>query len=144
MRRRGGPGPRRFAWRLQVAFIDLGLPRRRRSRGGGRHLKTGPGERMVLAALTWYGQATDRRKTLEAGFDVHLVKPVELERVTEVLALARSRSPATRATTASAKLREIDDRSQTVRTPWDAEARAALAARVVRCLDALGREPERD
>jgi hypothetical protein len=26
MRRRGGPGPRRFAWRLQVAFIDLGLP----------------------------------------------------------------------------------------------------------------------
>jgi CheY-like chemotaxis protein len=44
---------------------------------------------MVPAALTWYGQATDRRKTLEAGFDVHLVKPVELERVTEVLALAR-------------------------------------------------------
>jgi CheY-like chemotaxis protein len=30
-------------------------------------------------ALTGYGQPDDRRQALEAGFDVHLVKPVEPE-----------------------------------------------------------------
>jgi PAS domain S-box-containing protein len=35
------------------------------------------GERALLAAMTGYGQDEDRRKTSEAGFDVHLVKPVD-------------------------------------------------------------------
>jgi CheY-like chemotaxis protein len=32
---------------------------------------------MVIVALTGWGQAEDRRRTAEAGFDHHLVKPVE-------------------------------------------------------------------
>lgn len=35
--------------------------------------------RMVLVALTGYGQEEDRRKTREAGFDYHFTKPVDLE-----------------------------------------------------------------
>jgi glutathione S-transferase len=39
-----------------------------------------------LVALTGYGQPEDVRLAMEAGFDVHLVKPVDVERVLEVLA----------------------------------------------------------
>jgi CheY-like chemotaxis protein len=37
-------------------------------------------ERILMLALTGWGQADARRRTMEAGFDHHLVKPVELER----------------------------------------------------------------
>jgi len=60
-----------------VALLDLGLPvmdgfeLARRLREGHAELK--------LIALTGYGQRSDREKTRAAGFDAHLVKPVELE-----------------------------------------------------------------
>jgi len=38
-----------------------------------------------LVALTGYGQDEDRRRSLEAGFDHHLVKPVDLEMLARVL-----------------------------------------------------------
>jgi CheY-like chemotaxis protein len=67
-----------------VALIDLGLPdisgyevaRRLRATGGGR---------MTLIALTGYGQAADRRRALEAGFDAHLTKPVTPERLQQAI-----------------------------------------------------------
>jgi CheY-like chemotaxis protein len=34
-----------------------------------------------LVAMTGYGQPDDRRRALEAGFDAHLVKPVDLQRL---------------------------------------------------------------
>jgi CheY-like chemotaxis protein len=39
----------------------------------------------VLIALTGYGQASDRTRSLEAGFDYHLVKPVELQAIEKLL-----------------------------------------------------------
>jgi CheY-like chemotaxis protein len=51
----------------------------RRLRGAG----AGPA---LLVAMTGYGQEEDRRKTREAGFDVHLVKPVDPQAVRELLA----------------------------------------------------------
>jgi CheY-like chemotaxis protein len=36
--------------------------------------------------MTGYGQAEDRRRALEAGFDAHLVKPVDPELLTRLLA----------------------------------------------------------
>lgn len=70
-----------------VALLDLGLPvmdgyelaKQLRSRD----------QRVRLIALTGYGQDKDRAKSREAGFDVHLVKPVDLdvlERTIEKLA----------------------------------------------------------
>jgi CheY-like chemotaxis protein len=40
----------------------------------------------VLIAVTGYGQEQDRRRALESGFDHHLVKPVDMERLAAVLA----------------------------------------------------------
>ena len=42
-------------------------------------------ELVCLVALTGYGQAADRAATAEAGFDVHLVKPVHAEQLLELL-----------------------------------------------------------
>ena len=41
---------------------------------------------MVLVALTGWGQADDKRRSLEAGFDQHLVKPVDPQTLMEMLA----------------------------------------------------------
>ena len=69
-----------------VALLDIGLPRM----DGyelARQLRQAPGgARMRLVAITGYGQDSDRRRTLAAGFDAHLVKPVSIEAVTSLLA----------------------------------------------------------
>jgi CheY-like chemotaxis protein len=41
---------------------------------------------VVLVALTGWGQDEDRRRSREAGLDHHLVKPVEIEALTRLLA----------------------------------------------------------
>jgi CheY-like chemotaxis protein len=40
---------------------------------------------MMLVALTGYAQESDRQEAYEAGFDVHLSKPVNLEALRELL-----------------------------------------------------------
>ena len=60
----------------EIAILDLGLP----VMDGyelARQFLAKPGA-PKLVALTGYGQAEDRQRTAEAGFSVHLVKPVEL------------------------------------------------------------------
>jgi PAS domain S-box-containing protein len=60
----------------EVALIDLGLP----GLDGyevARALRSTPAGKMItLVAVTGYGQAEDRQRSKEAGFDAHLVKPV--------------------------------------------------------------------
>ena len=59
-----------------LVLIDIGLP----GLDGyavARHLRAALGQRVTLVALTGYGQSEDRRRTSEAGFDAHLVKPVD-------------------------------------------------------------------
>src|SRR5262245_61583490 len=59
-----------------VLLVDLGLP----GMDGyevARAVRSSPGGKSaVLIAVTGYGQAEDRRRSTEAGFDAHLVKPV--------------------------------------------------------------------
>jgi CheY-like chemotaxis protein len=58
-----------------IALVDLGLP----LMDGyevARRIRAAAGRRTYLVALTGYGLAEDRQKSLEAGFDLHLVKPV--------------------------------------------------------------------
>jgi len=43
---------------------------------------------ITLVALTGYGQPEDRQRSLAAGFDVHLVKPIALDRLEEAIARA--------------------------------------------------------
>ncbi len=49
------------------------------------------GKRIYLAAMTGYGLPDDRARAREAGFDVHLTKPVDLARVEQLLRNAPGR-----------------------------------------------------
>lgn len=64
-----------------IALVDIGLP----VMDGyevARRLRRTPGfERLPLVALTGYGQQSDRERVKQAGFDEHLVKPVDAERI---------------------------------------------------------------
>ena len=50
--------------------------------------------RSYLVALTGYGQPTDRAAALEAGFDEHLVKPLQPEHLERLLATGTDASAA--------------------------------------------------
>ena len=69
----------------QFVLLDIGMP----GMDGyevARRLRTIPDlQRARLAALTGWGQPEDRRRSAEAGFDFHLVKPVEPQRLQELL-----------------------------------------------------------
>ena len=63
----------------EVVILDLGMPGMD-GYEAARKLRTMPGgDQALLAALTGWGQEDDRRRTGEAGFDLHLVKPVKLD-----------------------------------------------------------------
>ncbi len=64
-------------FRPHLILMDLGMPRRTGYEAAA-HIRQQPwGTKMTLVALTGWGQAEDRRRTTEAGFNHHLVKPVE-------------------------------------------------------------------
>ena len=69
-----------------IFLLDIGLP----DMDGyelAKRLRAQPATRdAVLIALTGYGQAQDRERSESAGFDHHLVKPVEIERLSVLLA----------------------------------------------------------
>jgi signal transduction histidine kinase/DNA-binding response OmpR family regulator len=75
----------------QVALVDLGLPELDGLELAGRIRAIPGGEAIALVALTGYGQQQDRQRTRAAGFDHHLVKPVDSETLGKVLALAARR-----------------------------------------------------
>jgi CheY-like chemotaxis protein len=52
-----------------------------------RHLRQNPDlEGVMLVAVTGYGQDADKQRSKEAGFDLHMVKPVESADLKELLA----------------------------------------------------------
>jgi signal transduction histidine kinase/CheY-like chemotaxis protein len=73
-----------------AALLDIGLPamdgyelaRRLRERPGWSNVR--------LLAITGYGQSSDRKKSQEAGFDHHLVKPIDLATLQSLLPSPRS------------------------------------------------------
>jgi CheY-like chemotaxis protein len=68
-----------------VVLCDIGMPKMN-GYDAARRIRTEPwGRNMVLVALTGWGQADDYRKTSEAGFDHHLVKPVESDSLIKLL-----------------------------------------------------------
>jgi len=52
------------------------------------------GAQVTLLALTGWGQEPDRRRSQSAGFDQHLVKPLDLARLNELLGRLPLRAPA--------------------------------------------------
>jgi CheY-like chemotaxis protein len=72
------------AKRPDVALIDIGLPGLDGYEVARRVRALGP-NCPVLIALTGYSQPEDRRRAQEAGFDAHLVKPVDPSALTRLL-----------------------------------------------------------
>jgi len=77
-----------------AVVLDIGLPgmdgyetaRRLRQLPGGRH--------MMIVAVTGWGQDEDRRRSKEAGFDHHLVKPAHPDAIEQLFLETHARSPA--------------------------------------------------
>jgi CheY-like chemotaxis protein len=82
-----------YAYRPDVMFLDLDLPKLD-GYEVARRLRLEPAMRdMKLVAMTGYGQEEDRRLTQEVGFQLHMVKPVDFNKVEELLSsLPDSRS----------------------------------------------------
>jgi signal transduction histidine kinase len=74
------------SFRPDIVFMDIGMPgldgyevcRRIRQMPSQRHV--------VLVAVTGWGQAQDKRRALDVGFDAHLTKPVDPDAVAQLLA----------------------------------------------------------
>jgi CheY-like chemotaxis protein len=77
------------AFEPDVVFLDLGMPRMDGIEAAKRIRDLPVGTDTMLIALTGWGQENDRRKTLEAGFDLHVVKPVQATQLEAILAQER-------------------------------------------------------
>ena len=70
----------------EIAILDIGMPgmsgydlaQRIRGEAWGKH--------MLLIALTGWGQEEDKRKALDAGFDHHLIKPIDPDALEALMA----------------------------------------------------------
>ena len=72
-------------FRPQLALLDIGLPRIDGYQLAAMIRERPDAQGVFLVALTGYGQASDRERALNARFDEHLVKPVDIDRLTEVI-----------------------------------------------------------
>jgi CheY-like chemotaxis protein len=70
----------------EVILLDIGLPEMDGYEVARRLRRQERFEHTVLVAVTGYGSPEDRRRSQQSGFNAHLVKPVELEALTELLA----------------------------------------------------------
>jgi PAS domain S-box-containing protein len=70
---------------FDIALVDIGLPGIDGYEVAHRIRMLPNAKALTLVALTGYGQETDRRRALAAGFDEHLSKPVKIERLQALL-----------------------------------------------------------
>jgi CheY-like chemotaxis protein len=73
-------------FRPDIAVLDIGMPQVD-GYATARALRGQPGGGdVLLVAMTGWGQAEDKRRAMEAGFDEHLVKPLSFDALLEVFA----------------------------------------------------------
>ena len=74
-------------FRPDIVLLDIGMPGMDGYEVARRIRTLKPSDRSVrIVAVTGWGQDLDRQQSREAGFDVHLVKPVDMEQLESVLA----------------------------------------------------------
>ena len=71
--------------RPDVVLLDIGLPKLNGYEVCRRVRKQSWGRDIVVIAVTGWGQEDDRRQSAEAGFNGHLVKPVDYEKLLNLL-----------------------------------------------------------
>ena len=69
----------------EIALLDIGMPRLDGYEVARRIRMLEGSQGIMLVALTGWGQESDRRRAQEAGFDAHLTKPVDLDRLGQLL-----------------------------------------------------------
>ncbi len=73
------------SFRPDVALLDVGMPKLNGLEVCGRIREQHWGQRMTLVAQTGWGQASDRQRSRDAGFDHHIVKPIDPEKLIALL-----------------------------------------------------------
>ena len=84
------------AFRPDVAFLDIGMPALNGYELAAILKKQPWASQLLLVALTGWGQEENRQRSAAAGFDEHLVKPIELEtidRICQMASAVTSREP---------------------------------------------------
>ncbi len=74
-----------FVLQPQVILLDIGLPGMNGYELAQELRERMPDRKLLLVALTGYGQPEDIRRSRESGIDYHLVKPLQLEKLQEIL-----------------------------------------------------------
>ena len=72
-------------YRPDVVLLDIGMPKLNGYDTATRLRQRSWGPNVALIALTGWGQDEDRRRSLEAGFDAHLVKPIDRQTLEAVM-----------------------------------------------------------
>jgi signal transduction histidine kinase len=73
-------------FRPHVALLDLGMPKLDGYEAARSIRGQSWGQKMMLVALTGWGQEEDKQRSREAGFDAHLVKPIDFDVLEELVA----------------------------------------------------------
>lgn len=82
------------AFRPHVVFLDIALPKGMDGHEVARRLRREPGlEKMVLVAMTGYGQPEDRARAETAGMDHHVTKPADPAAIHRLLATVSNQGP---------------------------------------------------
>ena len=68
-----------------IVLLDIGLPKLY-GYDVAKRIRAARGRRVLLVAITGWGQEEDRRRAEEAGFDHHLTKPVQFDALLRLIA----------------------------------------------------------
>jgi two-component system CheB/CheR fusion protein len=82
----------------EIALLDIGMPKTNGYDVARQMRESASGREVTLVAVTGWGQDSDRAKAAAAGFDYHFTKPVDVDRLIELV-----RSPADYASGPAAK-----------------------------------------
>ena len=74
----------------ELAFLDVGMPNLNGYELAARLRRQSYGPQLLMVALTGWGQESDRRRSAEAGFDEHLVKPIDMETIERICRWAQA------------------------------------------------------
>jgi CheY-like chemotaxis protein len=72
-------------WLPEVVLLDIGLPRLDGYEVARRLRQEAEAPRILVVAMTGYGKDQDRQRSQQAGFNAHLVKPVDLDELAQLI-----------------------------------------------------------
>jgi PAS domain S-box-containing protein len=73
------------AYEASAALVDIGMPGMNGFEVAGRLRRLPHGSGMLIAAVTGYGNEEEKNRTQSAGFDCHLVKPVDFQSLEDLI-----------------------------------------------------------